>query len=222
MSRTIVRRLIVKDVYLQWPVSVGALLAGGVAIALLPRGEIAYFVGWISLLVVLVLLGVGTVWMSVIDERKDKVLLFVLSLPVSMKQYLFAKLAAHAVAFLAPWAVLTAAALAVIAVSPVPDGLMPSLAIILFWPVCYYALLLCVGLVTDSQIWTVVVIVACNIAPTFFIPALYQLPSLDVTNPAASAQWGVDAFVVLGFEFALCVVAIGLGTVFHSRKTDFV
>lgn len=222
MSGSIVRRLIVKDLYLQWPLTVGTLLAGGVAIALLPRGEIAYFVGWIALLVVLILLGVFTVMVSVIQERKDNVLLFVLSLPVSTKQYLLAKLAANAAAFLVPWIVLTATALAVIAVTPIPDGHVPFLVIILLWAVCYYSLLLGVALVTDSQVWTTVVIVVCNIAPTFFIPALYRLPSLDATNPAATAHWGTEVLVVLGAELALCVIAIGLGLYLHSRKRDFV
>lgn len=222
MRGTIVRQLIGKDLYLQWPFSVGALVAGGVAIALLSRGGAAYFVGWIALLIVLVLLGVFTVFASVIQERKDKVLLFVLSLPVSTKQYLLAKLAANAVVFLLPWAVLTTTALAVTAVTQIPDGTMPFLAIILFWPVCYYSLMLGVGLVTDSVAWTTVVIVGCNIAPTFFIPALWALPSLDVNNPSATAQWGAEAFAVLGSELALCVVAIGLGSYFHSRKKDFV
>lgn len=222
MSGTIIRQLIVKDLYLQWPLSSGALVAGGVAIALLSRGGAAYFVGWIALLIVLVLLGVFTVVSSVIQERKDKVLLFVLSLPVSTNQYILAKLAANAVVFLLPWAVLTATALAVIAITPIPDGTMPFIAIILFWPVCYYSLMLGVGIVTDSQVWTTVVIVACNIAPTFFIPALWALPSLDASNPAATAHWSAEAFAVLGSELALCVVAIGLGLYFHSRKKDFV
>lgn len=222
MSASIVRRLVVKDLYLQWPLIVGTLLAGGVAIALMSRGGTAYFVGWIALLVVLILLGVFTVMISVVQERKENVLPFVLSLPVSTKQYLVAKLAANAAAFLVPWVVLTAAAVAVIAVTPIPDGQVPFLVIILLWAICYYSLLLGVVLVTDSQVWTTVVIVVCNVAPTFFIPALYQLPSIDAADPAAVAYWGAEVLAVLGAELALCVIAIGLGLVFHSRKRDFV
>jgi ABC-2 type transport system permease protein len=222
VSGPIVRQLIGKDLYLQWPLSVGALVAGAGAIALLPRGGTTYFVGWIALLIVLILLGVFTVFASVIQERKDKVLLFVLSLPVSRRQYLLAKLAANAIVFLGPWAVLTATALAVVALTSIPDGNLPFLTIILFWPVCYYALMLGVGLVTESQAWTTAVIVGCNVAPTFFIPALWTLPSLDASDPTATAQWGADFFAVLGAELTLCVVAIGLGLFFHSRKKDLV
>lgn len=222
MSASIVRRLVMKDLYLQLPLIVGTLLAGGAAIALMSRGGAAYFVGWIALLVILILLGVFTVMISVVQERKDNVLPFVLSLPVSTKQYVVAKLAANAAAFLVPWVVLTATALAVIGVTPIPDGVMPFLLIILLWAVCYASLLLGVVLVTDSAVWTTVVIVVCNVAPTFFIPALYRLPSLDATNPAATAHWGTEVLVVLGAELALCVIAIGLGLFFHSRKRDFV
>jgi ABC-2 type transport system permease protein len=222
VSGTIVRRLIVKDLQFHWPFSVGSLLAGIATIALLPRGAVGFFVGWIGLLIVLVLLGIFTVIAGVIGERKEKVLLFVLSLPVSTKQYLVAKLAAHAVIFLLPWAILTTMALVVIANTGIPDGTMPIVAIVLLWPVCYYALLLGVGLITESQAWITTVIVVCNIAPTFFIPALYQLPSLSLTNPTATAQWGADALVVLGAEIALCVLAIGAGSYVYSRKRDFV
>lgn len=222
MSGTIIRRLVMKDLYLQWPLMVGAVMAGAVAIAVMPRGEIAFFVGWVTLLVVLVLLGVFTVVAGVIQERRDNVLLFVLSLPVSTKQYLAAKLAANAVVFLVPWAALTAAALAVVAVTPLPDGLMPWLTIIFLWPVCYTSLLLGVELVTGSQMWMTVVIVACNVAPTFFIPALWGLSSFDPGDPGTTAHWGADVFVLIGTELALCAVAVGLGAFFQSRKRDFV
>ena len=54
-----------------------------VAIAIMPLGRVSAYVGGVSLICVLVILNIFLVMSGVVQERKDKVLLFVLSLPVS-------------------------------------------------------------------------------------------------------------------------------------------
>ena len=87
---------------------------------------------------------------GVVQERKDKVMLFILSLPVSTTQYLVAKVAANAIAFLVPWLVLTVATFAVIDVSAIPNGLLPYWLAVLVYILFYYCVLLAVGLVTGT------------------------------------------------------------------------
>ena len=108
MSASLVRQLIAKDLVLLRPMMIGALVIGGIGVALMPFGELPFFVGWLVILIAILLLGIFTTAVGVLTERKDRVHLLVLTLPVSPAQYLQAKLAASAIAFFVPWAALLA------------------------------------------------------------------------------------------------------------------
>src|SRR5690606_4590883 len=114
MSASIVGRLIAKDLYLLRPMMIGALVIGGIGVAVLPFGETEFLVGWVILFITVLLLGIFSTTLGVITERKEKAHLFVLTLPTSPTQYTLAKLAANGIAFLVPWTLLSVAALSVI------------------------------------------------------------------------------------------------------------
>src|SRR5688572_31994530 len=114
MSGSIVRQLVLADLHLvRWLVA-GSLLSGAVAIGMMPLGAVSAYVGGVTLICVLVILNIMLVMTAIVQERKDKVQLFMLSLPVSTRQYTLSKLIANAVAFVGCWVVLTAMVVAVI------------------------------------------------------------------------------------------------------------
>jgi ABC-2 type transport system permease protein len=79
MSAPIVRQLILKDLYLfRWMI-VGSLVAGGAAISIMPLSQVSSYVGAISLICTLIVLNIFLVMGGVVQEKKDKVLLFILS-----------------------------------------------------------------------------------------------------------------------------------------------
>ena len=82
MSRSVVRQLIVKDLYLTRWMVVGSLAAGGAAIAVMPLSVVSGYVSSVSLICTLVILNIFLVMSGIVQERKDKVQLFFLSLPV--------------------------------------------------------------------------------------------------------------------------------------------
>ena len=99
MTASLVRRLILLDLYLmRWPVT-GALIAGAVSIAVMPLSAVSAYVGGVSLICVIVILNIVLVMTFIVQEKKDKVQIFMLSLPVSITQYTAAKLLANAIAF---------------------------------------------------------------------------------------------------------------------------
>ena len=97
MSRSVVRQLIVKDLYLTRWMVVGSLAAGAAAIALMPLGVVSGYVSSVSLICTLIILNIFLVMSGIVQERKDKVQLFFLSLPVSTAQYTIAKIVANAI-----------------------------------------------------------------------------------------------------------------------------
>ena len=221
MSGSILRRLILKDLYLMRPLMLGALIVGGIGIAVMPLGETAFFLGWLVLFIAVVLLGVFTTAALVIGERKDKVHLFVMTLPTSPAQYTAAKLAASTTAFLVPSAILAVSALTLIAATGIPDALMAFLAALLLYAVCYYAAYLAVALVTDSVIWATLVIIIGNTAPVFIIPALARLPEMS-PEVASGPIWSGRVLAILAAEAAFSAAVIGLALYIRSRQRDLV
>lgn len=217
MSVSIVSRLIAKDLYFLRPMIIGALVIGGVGVALLPFGETAFLLGWVIVFITVLLLGIFSTTLGVITERKEKAHLLVLTLPISPTQYTLAKLAANGIAFWVPWTLLSVAALSVIVATPIPDGLMSFIAALMLYAFCYHSAYLAVALVTDSAVWSTIVIIVGNTAPIFLIPAMFR----HVNTGSAGPIWSPTMLSILAIEAALGAAVLALGIFIRSRQRDF-
>jgi ABC-type transport system involved in multi-copper enzyme maturation permease subunit len=159
---------------------------------------------------------------AVVQERKDKVLLFVLSLPVSAARQAVAKVLATAIAFVAPWLLLTAAALLVIDASALPNGMIPFLVVVLVYLLAYHFVLLAVALVTDSTGWPAAVITVGNISVNFLIPYLLGQPSVYLHRAGPVALWTPDIVAFAAVELIAGLVALALAVAWHVRRQDVV
>jgi ABC-2 type transport system permease protein len=219
MTAPIVRQLILKDLYLLRWMMVASIVAGGAAIAIMPLSQVSSYVGAVSLICTLVVLNIFLVMSGVVQEKKDKVLLFILSLPVSTTQYVVAKVAANAIAFLVPWLVLT---IGVIDVSAIPNGIQPYWLAILGYMLFYYCALLAVGLLWDSSGTHATAIIVGNVSINFLIPFLLGLPSVAGNAKGPTAVWTGDIVAILLAEIVAGALVLGLAVYFRSRTADFV
>lgn len=217
-----VRQLILKDLYLLRWMMAGSLVAGLVAVAMMPLGTVYRYVGGVSLICVLIVLNIFLVMVGVVQEKKDKVLLFVLSLPVSTTQYTVAKVVANAIAFTVPWLILTAANIVMIDVSQIPNGILPFWVAVLAYLLFYYCALLAVSLVTDSTGWHTTAIIAGNVSVNFLIPFLLSRPSVKTNGQGQAAVWTGDLVAIIAIEILAGLAALGLSVYFHSRRSDFI
>src|SRR6202008_1647466 len=122
-----------KDWYLQrWFIGLG-LAGGAVSLGLMATATSAgVYAG--SILTITILMGVGAQLsiVGVVGERKSPTLAFVMSLPISPRDYTASKLLASLLIFLALWVPLVVGTIAVILVSPdLPDGIIPFAVIVL-------------------------------------------------------------------------------------------
>lgn len=222
MNGSMVPRLVVKDLYLtRWMVA-ASLAGGAVSIAMLPFGSVAAYVGGVSLICTLVILNITVVMSAVVQERKDKVLLFVLSLPVSATQQIQAKALATSIAFVVPWLLLMAAAAVVIDASRVPNGILPFLVTVLVYLLAYHWVLLAVALVTESNGWPATVITVGNISVNFLIPYLLGWPSVYLHSKGPAAIWTSDLLALIGVELLVGIAALGLAIVWQTRRPDVI
>ncbi len=222
MSAPIVRQLILKDLFLfRWMI-VASIVAGGASIAIMPWSQVSAYVGGISLICTLIVLDIFLVMSGVVQERKDKVLLFILSLPVSTTQYVVAKVAANAIAFLVPWLVLTVGAIAVIDLSAIPNGIVPFWLAVLGYILCYYCVLLAVGLLWDSTTVHATTIIVGNVSLNFVIPFLLGLPSVSGHAKGPTAVWTGDIVAIVAAEILIGALVLGVAVYLRPRTWDFV
>ena len=219
---SIALQLIWKDLYvLRWVV-LPCLVSGLAAVAIMPLGNVPAYVGGVSLICILVILNIFLVMHGVAQERKDNVLLFVLSLPVSTRQYVAAKMTSNAIAFVGSWSILTLAVVAVIDRSALPNGILPFLLAVLSYLLFYYFVLLAVAIVSGSSVWHGAVITAGNISINFLIPLLLGVPSIAANWSSATAVWTGDIATLIAVEVAAGAAAALLGFHLRSRSADFV
>ena len=223
MNTAMIEILVAKDWYLQRWTIVGYLLIGAVAIGLLGfGGEGAFYAGTIRLITVLLGLGMHVAMATVVAERTEKTLPFVMSLPISPTEYTTAKIAANLLIFLVPWVVLTiATAVVILGRDDVPDGLLPFTALTLVYIFVSYALVLSAALISESIGWTIGVMVACNLGLQAFLYTVSRLPSIAATIKGQDMVWTPAALSVLAAELLTIAVLVGLTFWLQSRKTDF-
>jgi len=214
--------LVRKDLFLmRWAIA-GTLAGGLVSLALMPLGGILTYVGGVSLICALVVLNIFVVLYGVAQERREKMLLFVLSLPVSPLQVTLSKAAAMAIAFGVPWLVLTGATAALIAASALPDGILPFWIAVLAYLLLYFCALLAVGLLRVSNGWQAAAITVGNLSVNFVIPLLLALPAVKANHAGPSAVWTADLVAIIGLEVLLGAVVLGLAVWRRARQPDFV
>jgi ABC-2 type transport system permease protein len=222
MTSSIVRSLIRKDLYLMRGAMIAAILSGLFALALMPISRMMSYVSAVILICVLIVLNIFLVMYGVAQERKDKTLLFILSLPVSAMDYTMAKVTATSIAFGVPWLFLTAATAITIIVSPIPDGVLPYWITLLGYLLAYFCALLGVALLKDSAGWHAAAITLGNISVNFLIPILLSRPSVSAHAGGPVAVWSADLVVILVVELLAGLAVLGYGIFAHAGRPDFV
>ncbi|MEO8197063.1 MAG: ABC-2 transporter permease [Thermoanaerobaculia bacterium] len=221
---SMIRKLIFKDWYfMRWAI-VSYLALGGVALLLVANGgEGLFYAGSVLLFTILISLGIHLAMLTVVEERTQQTLPFVMSLPISPRDYTLAKVLANLLIFLVPWGALMFGALGVIAGrQAIEDGLLPYAAIVLTWVLVGYTLILAVALVSESQVWAIAAMVVSNLAFQAVLYGVARVPSIAATMKSDVAVWSPAALGLLGAELAAVVLLLGLTFFFQNRKTDFI
>ena len=222
MSTSIVWRLIAKDLYLyRWLMAVA--LGVGLASLFIPRfGEGPNNVTLILLLTSVVALGIFIGIYGIMNERKEKSLLFVLSLPISTGQYTLAKVGAALIAFLIPWSILTVTIVGLtLAFDPPPDGMLPTSITMMMFFLANFCVLITLALIAHSEFWAVAAVLGTNISVSFYMTTVPRLAGFREHIAGPVPVWNQTAVTILAVE--AIVIVLSLATLFfvQSRKKDF-
>jgi ABC-type transport system involved in multi-copper enzyme maturation permease subunit len=221
VSTSIVWRLIAKDLYLyRW--LIGAALGVGLASLFIPRFGDGPGATLILLLTSVVALGVFIGIYGIMNERKEKSLLFVLSLPISTRQYTLAKVAAALIAFLIPWSILTATIVGLtLSFDPPPDGMLPTSITMMLFFLANFCVLITLALITHSEFWAVAAVLSTNISVSFYMTMVPGLPGLREHAVGPTPVWSPTVLTILGVEAIVIVLSLAALFFVQSKKKDF-
>lgn len=221
MNRSIVARLIAKDLYLYRWLIAGTVLAGLASILISGADGAIGTVGDILFITCIVVHGIFLAMHGLLTERQSKSLLFVLSLPISPMLYATTKVVACLIAFLVPWLVFTATVVGfTLAFDPPPDGALPFTAAMMGLFLANFCILVAIGLVTGSELWCAVGIIGTNTSVPVFLGIVLPAVTQGVDGPVP--VWNTAILATLGIEAAVIVSSLGLALYLQSRKKDFV
>ena len=227
MNRTrinyaVVRHLILKDWYLNRWLILGSLPVGLGALAIVLTGkQVAFMLCIILLCMVIVGVGAQLAMVTTVNERKEQTLAFVMSLPVSWREYTAAKILANLIIFLIPWLPLTAGALGMLLLPGAAHGLIPYTAIMALEMLITTLLIVAAGIITESQAWTTAGIFCSSLGINILGYFFAHLPAYPCTCGARDALDfnGLDRPDLPNFLWCLC--SSGMTFYIQSRKTDF-
>jgi hypothetical protein len=221
MNRSIVWRLIAKDLYLYRWLIAGTLILGLASVFAASAGGAIRNIAFILVVTCVVGLGVFLAIFCVLTERQTRAVLFVLSLPVSPMQYMMAKVGASLLAFLITWVVLTGTIVGLnIAFDPPPDGSLPNTVAMMVFFLANFCFLLAVGLVSTSEFWAIAGILGTNTAVPIYMTTV--MPAIRGNPDGPAAVWSPAIMTTLGIEAAVIAISLSLALLVLSRRKDFV
>ena len=219
----VVRKLIAKELYVNRWLIAGAAVAAALSAGTAALGEMAFNIGALTWITTVIAVGVMLAIYGVMNERKEQSLQFVLSLPLSVSQYVGAKLLGLLLSFLGPWLVATlGAAILVLAHPGVPDGLLPYVLALCVFMLMNFSLVLCGTLFVRSESAVSVVIILTNMLVSVYMFTIGTQAGLKDHMYGPTPVWNDTFFTVLGVELFVLVVALALPLATAARRRDFI
>lgn len=222
MSNPMVGKLIRKELSLNRLFMAGALFAGLFSIVISLLGKVAFAVGGIMFITVLVAFAVTLPMFTIAGERKEKARLFVLSLPISRGEYILSKVIGVAFTFLIPWIVLLAVALTLVLTTPIPDGMVVYTTLLTTFAFTDFCVIACAAMLIDREGLMAIVIIFMNMSVTFFIVGISALTRVGPDSAVDAINWSPTALAILGSEIGVIVVAFLVLSWIAGREPEVV
>jgi ABC-2 type transport system permease protein len=222
LNLPVIRLLVAKD-WLLFQKQLAAYVSGGIfALCLLGMAKPwSFYLGSLMLIVVLVAAACFSISTSLLAERKEHTLAFVMSLPVTPLDFYLAKLLGNLVTFFVPFTIMLVGTIAVILFTPLPDGLVVFSALVFGHVALAYAVSLSVAMAVESEGWNTFAMIGSMVLINPFIMAVGQIHAIGSLANTEVIAWSLPAVSILLAQVLLSVlVLVGTGWA-HCRKPSF-
>ncbi len=222
LNLPLIKLLIAKDWMLFQKQLAAYVTAGIFALCLIGMAKgWSFYLGSLLLIVVLVAAACFSISTSLLAERKEHTLAFVMSLPLTPLDFYLAKLLGNLVTFFVPFLIMSFGTIAVIAFTPLPDGLIVFAILIFGFVALAYTISLSVAMAVESEGWNTFAMIGSMTLINSFIMGLGQIAEISSHVRTDSIVWSLPAVSILLAEVTVSVaVLVATGWV-HCRKQAF-
>ncbi|PKM15288.1 MAG: hypothetical protein CVV12_09370 [Gammaproteobacteria bacterium HGW-Gammaproteobacteria-2] len=222
LNLPVIKMLIAKD-WLLFQKQLAAYVTAGIfALCLLGMAKgWSFYLGSLLLIIVLVAAACFSISTSLLAERKEHTLAFVMSLPVTPLDFYLAKLLGNLVTFLVPYLIMFIGAIAVIAFTPLPDGLIVFSTLIFGFVALAYSVALSVAMAVESEGWNTFAMIGSMVLINPFIMSLGQISEISKYVETESIVWSMPAVTILLTQVTASVVVLAVTGWVHCRKQAF-
>jgi ABC-2 type transport system permease protein len=218
----VARKLIAKELHVYRWLIVGGVAAIIVSLLVCALGKTGFSIGSLAWLTTIIALGVMLSLYGIMNERKEQSLPFVLSLPLSIADYVRAKMLGLALCFLVVWLTASVGALLLIfTVDSIPDGLAPYAVLLCVFMLANFSVVLCGTMHAQSEALTSTIIVVTNMGVSIFMFTIGPLPGIQKSMWQAVPVWNATFWTVLGCELAVLAIASAIPFFVAARRRDF-
>ena len=223
MNESIVRQLIVKDLRLMKIPAIAYWLSGLVAIVVVVvGGDVAGMTAIILFVAALFGTGVHSAMLTVTEERREQTLPFIMSLPITIREYTSAKLIGNMLLVGGIWLTLSAASCVVFIGEALPLGAVPFITIVLIAILLAYVIILATALIWESMTPTIVAIVAANLCTQGLLWWIASLHGIRSTIGGNAIVWNTTSVTVIALQISSIVALLAITYQLQARKTSFI
>lgn len=217
-----IKQLVIKD-WQQYQTQFAAYVVGLlVGLTLIGMAKTrAFYAGGLLLMVLLICVGGFAYQTSLLNERKDPTLPFIMSLPITPTTFFWAKVLANVSIYLVPFSLVAAGTAFPVLFTPLPDG-------ILVWSFLIYGFLamncfvsLAAALTLESEGWNVFVQIAISTLIGAFITGLGMIAPIATKIKTNDIVWSAPALRIVAAEIAVITLCIVIARAVHLRKNAF-
>jgi len=220
---TVTRKLIAKELFVNRWLIVSGTVAGVASVVIAATGKTGFNIGALTWITSIIAVGVMLAIYGIQNERKEHSLLFVLSLPLSVGDYVRAKQIGLALCYFVPWFVSSAAAVALIVFSPErPHGFLPYLILLCTFLITNFSLVLCGALHVKSEGLMSAVVIVTNMAVTLFMFLIGGIGDVSAHMWGHVPVWNSAFWTILTIELITLVIAFALPFFVAARRRDFI
>lgn len=222
LNLPVIKQLIAKDWLLFQKQLAIWVVAGIVALCLIGLAkDWSFYLGSLLMIIVLVSASCFSISTSLLNERKEHTLAFVMSLPLTPLDFYLAKLAGNVVTFLVPFLLMLAGTLAVMVFTPLPNGLIPLSLLVFGHVLLAYAVSLSVAMAVESEGWNTFAMIGSMLLINPLIMLAGQLPVIRDYAKTDTVVFGPVVLAILSTQLlASVLVLVATGWV-HCRKKSF-
>ena len=222
LNLPVIKLLVAKDWRLFQKQLAACVLAGIVALCLIgmARGW-SFYLGSLLMIVVLISAAGFSISTSLLVERKEHTLAFVMSLPIAPLDYYLAKLVGNLITFGVPFLVMLAGTMLLILFTPLPNGLVPLSLLIFGHILLAYTVSLSVAMAVESEGWNLFALIGSMVLINPFIMLIGQLPVISQNVETNTIAFGPIVASILFVQLVASVALLVATGWVHGRKKSF-